>query len=193
VPSSEKSDLRKRVLALRDALASDERRALSARITSRLVALAEYRAARCVMAYVSFGAEFDTGAFIADLRAGGKALVLPRVDRDARALKLHSVHDPDRELASGVWGIREPRTDVCPEVAPETIDFVLVPGVAFTARCERLGYGGGYYDRLIPAFAGRPALVSAAYGLQIVSELPMTPSDRKVNAVITEDKEYRCS
>lgn len=145
------------------------------------------------MAYVSFGAEFDTGAFIADLRARGKQLVLPRVDRDTRALKLYTVHDPDQELVPGVWGIREPRVDVCPEVAPAAVDFVLVPGVAFTARCERLGYGGGYYDRLIHTFAGRPALVAAAYSLQIVPELPVTPSDQKVDIVITEDAEYSCS
>jgi 5-formyltetrahydrofolate cyclo-ligase len=71
------------------------------------------------------------------------------------------------------------------------VDFVLVPGVAFTARCERLGYGGGYYDRLIPQFAGRPALAAAAYSLQIVPEVPVTPSDRSVDLVVTEDAEYR--
>jgi 5-formyltetrahydrofolate cyclo-ligase len=70
------------------------------------------------------------------------------------------------------------------------VDLVLVPGVAFTARCERLGYGGGYYDRLIPGFAGRAALVVAAYSLQIVPELPVTPSDRSVDLILTEDAEY---
>jgi 5-formyltetrahydrofolate cyclo-ligase len=67
------------------------------------------------------------------------------------------------------------------------VDFVLVPGVAFTARCERLGYGGGYYDRLIPRFAGRPALVAAAYSLQIVPALPVSATDRSVDLVVTEN------
>ncbi len=190
-PSAEKSELRKRIIAARDALDPTRRREFSARITPRLLALPAYRDARCVMAYVTFGAEFDTGSFIADLRASGKQLVLPRVDRDTRALKLYTVRDPDQDLAPGVWGIREPRVAVCPEVAPATVDFVLVPGVAFTARCERLGYGGGYYDRLIHTFADRPALVAAAYSLQIVPELPVTPSDQKVDIVITEEAEYQ--
>jgi 5-formyltetrahydrofolate cyclo-ligase len=163
---------------------------LSSRITPRLLALPAYGDARCVLAYVTFGAEFDTGAFIADLRARGKQLVLPRVDRETRSLKLYAVRDPDLELAPGVWGIREPRVEVCPEVAPATVDFALVPGVAFTANCERLGYGGGFYDRLIPKFAGRPALVAAAYSLQIVPELPVTPTDQKVDRVVTENAEY---
>ena len=76
-----KADLRKQVLARRDALPASERRALSARITKRLLALDAYRSARCVMAYSSFGSEFETGGFIVDVLAQGKTLVLPRVER----------------------------------------------------------------------------------------------------------------
>lgn len=192
-PSAEKSELRKRIIAARDALDPVQRRDYSLRITPRLLALSSYRTARTVMAYVSFGAEFDTSAFLADLRARDKRLVLPRVERETRSLKLYAVRDLDAELAPGVLGIREPRVEVCPEVAPSAVDFVLLPGVAFTARCERLGYGGGFYDRLISKFAGRPMLAAAAFALQIVPELPVTPSDQKVDIVITEDAEYQRS
>jgi len=190
-PRELKKEIRKRVIAARDALPSARRRDLSARITRRLLELPAYRGARCVLAYLSFGSEFDTGALVADLLAQGKSLALPRVERATRSLKLHVVRDTGTDLAAGVWGIREPRTEVCPEIAPDAIDFVLVPGVAFTARCERLGYGGGYYDRLIREFGGRSALVAAAFSLQIVPELPMTQSDQAVNLVVTEDAEYR--
>ena len=185
--STEKTAIRKRILAAREALHPSLRREYAGRITQRLLALPGYRAARCVMAYVGFGAELDTAALIADVLAQGKALVLPRVERAERALGLYAVRDPQTELAPGVWGIREPRPDRCAAVTPETVDFVLVPGVAFTARCERLGYGGGYYDRLIPGFAGRAALVAAAYSLQIVPELPVSATDRSVDLVMTED------
>ena len=188
-----KSEIRKRIIAQRDALDSAVRRDLSARITPRLLALPAYRDARCVMAYVAFGAEFDTAAFIGDLLARGKRLVLPRIERESRTLKLHSVSDLDAELAPGVWGIREPRPDVCPPVTLSEVHFVLVPGLAFTARCERLGYGGGYYDHLIRQFAGGPALAAAAFALQVVPELPMTPTDEKVDLVVTEDAQYHRS
>jgi 5-formyltetrahydrofolate cyclo-ligase len=183
----DKAEIRKRILAAREALAPSLRREYAERITPCLTALPGYRAARCVMAYVGFGAEFDTAALIADVLARGKSLVLPRVERAERALALYAVRDPATELAPGVWGIREPRPDLCAAAAPQAVDFVLVPGVAFTARCERLGYGGGYYDRLIPRFAGRPALVAAAYSLQIVPALPVSATDRSVDLVVTEN------
>jgi 5-formyltetrahydrofolate cyclo-ligase len=188
---TQKAEIRRRILAARERIDPATRRELVARITPRLIALPGYRDARCVMAYVAFGAEFDTAALIADILARGKSLVLPRVERAERALRLYAVRDPDTELEPGVWGIREPRPERCAEVAPEAVDFVLVPGVAFTARCERLGHGGGYYDRLIPRLAGRPALVAATYSLQVLPELPVTESDQPLDMVVTENTVYR--
>jgi 5-formyltetrahydrofolate cyclo-ligase len=179
------------VLARRDALSAAERRALSARVTARLLALDAYRGARCVMAYSSFGSEFETAELIADLLARGKQLVLPRVERGTRALQLHLVTDPVQQLAPGIWGIPQPRPELCPSVPVSQLDFVLVPGVAFTRRCERLGYGGGYYDSFIRGLARRPPLVVAAFELQIVPELPSTERDQAVDLVITEIAEYQ--
>ena len=179
------------MLARRDALPATERRTLSERITSRLLALDAYRGARCVMAYASFGGEFETADFVADVLAQGKALVLPAVARGSRALQLHAVDDPARQLAPGVWGIPQPRADLCALVPASRLDFVLVPGVAFTARCERLGYGGGYYDGFIRGLARRPPLVAAAFSLQILQELPVSGRDQSVDRVVTENAEYR--
>ncbi|UCF76097.1 MAG: 5-formyltetrahydrofolate cyclo-ligase [Betaproteobacteria bacterium] len=187
---SEKHELRKQVLSRRDTLGAAQRASLSKTITARVLALSTYAAARCVMAYRSIGSEFETAAFIADLRTKGKTLVLPRAPRGSRALELYAVSDPERDVAPGVWGIPEPRPDVCRAVPLEEIDFVLVPGVAFTARCERLGYGGGFYDELIGRFSRRPPLVAAAFSLQILPELPMTERDQKVDLIVTEDATY---
>lgn len=187
---SAKAELRKAVLARRDALPAEARRALSARITERVLALEVFGVARRVLAYMSFGSEFDTGAFVAAALARGKKLVLPRLERGAEALRLHVVRDPVRDLAAGLWGIREPRPERCPEADAAEIDFVLVPGLAFTPRCERLGYGRGYYDRLIRSLPRRPALVAAAFSLQIVPELPLTEADESLDLVVTEDAAY---
>ena len=194
-----KSDIRKRVLAQRDALSPEERRALSDRISARLLALDAFRAAGCVMAYMGFGGEFDTAQFVAAVLTGGKRLALPRVDGTSRAIKVHEVRDPQRELAAGVWGIREPRVDLCPEIPATQIGFVLVPGVAFTRRGERLGYGGGYYDGFIRGLgaqglalgAQRPVLVAAAFSLQVLPEVPLSDRDQRVDLVVTEDAEYQ--
>jgi 5-formyltetrahydrofolate cyclo-ligase len=141
---------------------------------------------------MSMGSEFDTGQFVADALASGKALCLPRVDRAARRLEVRRVENVLGELIPGVWGIREPRTS-CPLADIEGIDFVLLPGVAFTPRCERLGYGGGFYDRLIAEFRRRPALVAAAFSLQVRTQIPLGASDQRIDLVMTEDSCYRAS
>ena len=181
------------MLAQRDALSAADRKSLSQRITKRLLALDAYHGARCVMAYVSFGGEFETAEFISDLLARGKTLVLPRVERGSRDLKLHAVQDLESQLVAGVWGIPQPRVDLCPLVPASQLDFVLVPGVAFTRHCERLGYGGGYYDAFIRGLARRPPLVAAAFSVQILPALPVSGSDQYVDCVITEDAEHQRS
>jgi 5-formyltetrahydrofolate cyclo-ligase len=184
-----KTALRKEIIAARDVVAPATRGAWSAGITPQLVALAAWRNARCVLAYMNFGSEFSTAALIEDALAGGKTLCLPRVDRATRRLALHRIENIDRDLVSGVWGIREPRAD-CPPALAGDIDFVLLPGVAFTPRCERLGYGGGFYDRLIPQLSRRPPLVAAAFSLQVCDRIPLDTFDQRVDRVITEDAVY---
>lgn len=190
MPVGDKSEIRNTIIAQRDAVSASERRVLAERITTRLLALDVYRKARYVMSYMSFGGEFDTARFIGDILASGKQLILPKVERASRSLKLYSVRDPERELVAGVWGIREPHPDLCPAVPAASIQFALVPGVAFTRRCERLGYSGGFYDRLIRGWEPRPYLAAAAFELQVVPELPVSLSDQRVDLVVTEDAEY---
>ncbi len=182
---STKALLRREVLAARDAQSVTIRAAASARITRELQALDAWQQARCVLLYLSFGSEFDTAALVADALARGKQLCLPRVDKAAHALTIHHVADPANDVEAGVWGIREPRLE-CPVIDLEEIDFVLVPGVAFTPRCERLGYGGGYYDGLIARFAQRPPMVAAAFDLQMREQIPLGESDRTLDLVVTE-------
>ncbi|MEO7725635.1 MAG: 5-formyltetrahydrofolate cyclo-ligase [Burkholderiales bacterium] len=185
-----KSTLRKQIIAARDALLPAVRRELSARITAQLLALDAYRNARCVLAYMSFGSEFETATLIEDALAYGKAVCLPRVVQGTRELALHRVTNLGDDLQSGTWGIREPRADRARADIGE-IDFVLLPGVAFTPRCERLGYGGGFYDRLITRMAQRPPLAAAAFALQMRDGIPLDANDQRVDIVVTEISCYR--
>ena len=184
-----KTILRRQIIAARDALPLATRDKCAAAITAQVLALDAYRSATCVLSYMSFGSEFDTAAFNADALSNGKQLCLPRVDRSARRLDLHIVGNLASDLESGVWGIREPREDRL-RADVTAIEFILLPGVAFTSRCERLGYGGGFYDRLIPGFARRPALVAAAFGVQICETVPLDANDQRVDVVVTENLFY---
>ena len=187
-----KAALRIAVKARRDALSPETRAAFSARITARLLALDSYRAAQTVLAYSSFGSEFDTSALIHHALAQGKTLLLPRVDRASRTLTLHAVKDLARDLQPGVWRILEPNPQRAPIMQVFDFKCILVPGLAFTSGCERLGYGAGFYDELIARCTQKPALVAAAFATQMVDDMPCTPADRRVDLVVTEDKTYLC-
>lgn len=183
-----KSELRQRMQALREAITLEDRQRASDAITLDVLALDRYKAARTVMAYMTFGSEFLTDRFVSNTLDQSKVLVLPRVDRTRNQLALYAVRDLDVELTSGPWGIREPRPDVCPSVVVAEIDFILVPGLGFTARGDRLGYGRGYYDRLLAHKAQHTALVAAAFELQVLETIPVDAHDVPVDLIVTERK-----
>ena len=182
---SAKKTLRASMIARRDALDVETRRRDSQAITAKLLALPEYRAAGVVCAYASFGSEFDTAAFCSDVVAAGKRLLLPRVNRAAHMIELREVKNLGGELVAGVWGIREP-AERCPIVPSSSVEFLLVPGVAFTANGDRLGYGGGFYDRLLNELKPGVARVVAAFSMQVIDDLPSSPRDQRVYRIVTE-------
>jgi 5-formyltetrahydrofolate cyclo-ligase len=186
-----KRELRRQILAARSALDPAERLRLSSAIAARLLNLPEFERARCVLAYLSFGSELDTHDFVVKLLARGCELVLPRIDLANRRLNLYRVTDPEAQTVAGVWGIQEPDPDRCAIADIAAIDAALVPGVAFTSRCERMGYGGGFYDALIREWPKPPPLIAGAFSLQVVEAVPWGPDDRPIDAVVTDTTIYR--
>jgi 5-formyltetrahydrofolate cyclo-ligase len=185
-----KRTLRQTVLARRNALTPEARAAWSQAIFARVLPLAAASRVRAVLAYHAFGSEPDTVPFLRALLAGGHSLLLPRIDRPARVLMIHRVGDLERDLVLGPWGIREPDPRRCPPARAGDANFVLVPGVAFDPGGGRLGYGGGYYDRLLATCAEGTPLVAAAFEAQMVDHVPTGASDRRVGMVVTERGVY---
>ncbi|MFO1413445.1 MAG: 5-formyltetrahydrofolate cyclo-ligase [Burkholderiales bacterium] len=183
-----KRTMRNAVLAQRDALGADARAAAAAVIAGRIVALPSFAAARCLLLTLPFRSEWDTRAVIAAAQAQGRTVVLPRVDDAARMLDLHVVRDVERETAPGFRGIPEPAATL-PRVDLAAIDWVLVPGVAFDPTGRRLGYGGGYYDRLLAMLDARAMRVAGAYDLQVVPSVPAAPHDLVVDLIVTDTRQ----
>lgn len=191
---AEKRAIRQSILALREQLPDGMRAAHSAEITARLLQMPEYRQAEAVLGYMNFGTEFASSLWIERALAEGKRLALPKVNRHTNHLDLYWVEDTENQLTAGLWGIREPVVERCERVNDTSeIEFVLLPGVAFTRDGARLGYGGGYYDKLLAGMARRPALVAAAFALQIVETLPQEANDVKVEWVVTEQETIDCA
>jgi len=177
--------LRRQVLAARDALAADARTAKAAAIAARIAALPSYAGARTVLLTLPFRSEWDTRPLVVSALAEGKAVAMPRVNAARRMLELHAIVDPARDVVAGPQGIPEPRPE-CAHVAPLAIEWVLVPGVTFDRAGRRLGYGGGYYDRLLPLLPPGAPRIAGAFQIQIVERVPAGPHDIAVDAIVTE-------
>ena len=178
---------RERALAARDALPEPVRAAASLRIADGITSLASFAAARTVLVTLPFRSEWDTRVVARRALAAGKVVASPRVDAVARMLTLHRIADLARDVEPGYRGIPEPRPE-CSGVEPATIDWVLVPGVAFDGAGRRLGYGGGYYDRLLPLLAAGVPRVAGAFDVQVVPDVPCGPHDLVVDCVVTETR-----
>ena len=195
-----KQTIRKKILAQRELLPADMRAAYSAAITERLLRLPEYQQADAVLGYMNFGAEFASELWVARVLAEGKRLALPKVNLHTNQLDLYWVDDLENQLAGGLWGLREPIVERCKRLDTlNEINFVILPGVAFSRDGARLGYGGGFYDKLLARLeaesgvAHSPALVAVAYSMQIVERIPQDATDRKVEWLVTENETIRCT
>lgn len=145
-----KQALRQSIIAARQKLAVAEHDAFSLAIIKSIMQLDEYRRAKTVLAYMSFGAEFATAAWVQQALQDGKQVLLPRVNSSSKQLELFQVADLQQDVAPGKWDIPEPLPQRCRRVDDsERIDFILLPGVAFARDGSRLGYGGGFYDKLL--------------------------------------------
>jgi len=179
-----KRAMRIAVIEQRDALPPHERAAGSQAIAARIVALPEFAAAPSVLLTLPFRSEWDTRPLFAAALAGGKTIALPRVNAQSRMLDLHGVIDIATHTAPGYRGIPEP-TVTLPRIDIGAIDWVLVPGVAFDVAGRRLGYGGGYYDRLLALLTPGTPRIAGAYDLQVVPQVPAAPHDLVVDTVAT--------
>jgi 5-formyltetrahydrofolate cyclo-ligase len=181
-----KKKLRSSVLALRDSMDMTEIAEKSRIIKERLLGLEEFLASRTVLFFLSFGKEVRTEEMVRESLALGKNVLVPKTDTQNHRLILSRLLDYDADLAPGVWGIPEPRPEALRPVDAKEVDLVIVPGVAFDMEGNRLGYGGGYYDRLFPTLKKATPLVALAFACQLVATVPTEEFDRQIDCLLTE-------
>jgi len=181
-----KADLRQDILAVRNGLRPDWRRDFDLRIAEHVSELGEYVRASTVLFYVSFRSEVDTHGLMKAAWDQGKRVAVPRVVREGNRLDLYVIESMD-DLSPGAMGILEPdpgRTKTCPT---DEVNLIVIPGAVFDRKGHRIGYGGGYYDRLLARTPREAFRVGLAYGRQLVEEIPAESHDEKLDLVVTED------
>ncbi len=181
-----KAALRARLVAQRDALDPTERARIASALAAALAALPEYAAARSVLATMAIGSEWNTRVFLERARADGKAIVLPRITAPPRHLEVHRVPDPERDLVPGIWDIPEPDPARCPRVDIAEVDFAVVPALAVDLEGYRIGYGAGYFDRLLAGRGPRTFCATALPAGFVLPQVPHAAHDVRVHAVVDE-------
>ena len=171
-------------------LSEEERQAKSERIADLVLSLPEVCAADVVMAFLALADEVDTGPLIAGLHQQGKVVAVPHTDLNGRTLVPVRLR-PGAALRSAALEVQEP--EVQEPVAIADIDVVIVPGRAFDHDGHRLGRGKGFYDRLLGRKDCRALRVAAAYGCQVLGEVPHGEGDVPVHLLVTEEGVLRLS
>lgn len=176
----EKDQLRRDIRAM-PPMPPDLRAGKSALLCEAIRATPAWRTARTVVIFAPLPGEPDVEMLWA--HAESRSFAYPRVEGDR--LGLYTARSPF-ELQPTQWGLREPVADPACVVAPDSIDLILVPGVAFSRAGARLGRGRGYYDRLLATLPGGVCKIGVCFDFQIVAELPTDPHDQHVDLVATE-------
>lgn len=191
--SGSKKELRALQASLRDSISAHDREQWSERACRHASDLLVSCQARSMLVYVPFRSELDTRPLIAWAWEHGIDVMVPRSLRENRMMELYLLRSWD-ELIQGAYGIPEPdpeRAEKCPVDA--ALDVIWVPGLAFDLKGGRLGYGGGYFDRLRDrvlsgaATGIKPPLwIGLCYETQVIDFVPMECHDLRLNGLITE-------
>ncbi len=187
-----KKEIRHQVLIKRDSLTTEERINLSRKICNNLMSLDEFKKADTVHFFLTIKSEVITEEAVRKSLMLGKDVVVPVTDRRQRRLLLSRLSDYDRDLMLMHHGIHEPRPEAIRHIDLKDVDLMVLPGVAFDQTGHRLGYGAGYYDRLLEAEHTRPVLTALAFELQMVDDIPVGLHDVQVDMIVTEDRVIRC-
>lgn len=192
-PLPDKAALRRRMERVRAELSESLRHTASSVVcglaAGRLDTLRERKGSPLVLlGYLPYRGELDIRPLLETCRRRGDIVLAPRIHKNTRHMRLLEMkHEEDEALGS--WGIPEPKENLpeWPEERLSEVDVVLVPGLAFDFKGGRIGYGGGFYDRLLERFeasGASPGLWALSYNEQAVEEVPMEPHDFRLELLI---------
>ena len=182
----EKKVLRNKILEIRDSLNNNEKELIDNKIFNELINTDLYKRSINIFIYISFSNEINTRSIIEKAFKDKKNVFIPKVYKDDKLMKAIKLNSID-ELKKNSMGILEPIDD-SNYIEKENIDLIVVPGVVFDKECNRIGYGGGYYDRYLKDIKSKKNKIALAYDLHIVDKIESEVHDIKVDYIITNTR-----
>jgi 5-formyltetrahydrofolate cyclo-ligase len=190
--AQQKRLLRRKMSRLRKGLKTIDLQEKSEAICKRLMALPEFVVSRKCLFYLPMEGEVNTRPIITGAFDSGKEVYLPLVESKNRGLKICRIPNFEIEFVKNSFGIPEPGERYWDLVDASELDFILAPGLAFSPRGGRIGYGGGYYDRLLKNCSPDLVFVAGAFAFQVEDEVPQDSSDIPVSKIVTEETTLNC-
>ena len=184
----EKALLRKIIQDKRDRIPVELRKKFSESITEKFLNSPEYLTAGTILVFYPFRSETDISPAINQSLKDGKKVVLPKIEQNR--LQLYYINNTSSDLAVGYMGILEPSDKNCIKASPKDIDLAVIPGVCFDKNMNRMGYGGGFYDRLIPGLPENVLKIAMCFDFQVLDSIPADIHDKKIGKIITEKNTY---
>jgi 5-formyltetrahydrofolate cyclo-ligase len=184
----EKALLRKIIQVKRDKIPDKLRQELSRAVTEKFLSSPEYLAAGTILMFYPFRSETDITPAINSALKDNKKVVLPKIEQNR--LQLYYINDTSSDLVSGYMGILEPLEGHCIKASPRDIDLAVIPGVCFDKNMNRLGYGGGFYDRLVPGLPENVIKIAMCFDFQVLDSIAADIHDKKIDKIITEKNTY---
>ncbi|MGM9987129.1 MAG: 5-formyltetrahydrofolate cyclo-ligase [Bacillaceae bacterium] len=182
-----KEEVRKQIRALLNTLPQDTIKEKTKKIHNNLFLVKQWKEASVIGITMSMGKEVDTYSIIERAWEEKKTVVVPRCNRQTHELVFRKL-TTFSQLEETFFGLKEPIEEET-ERWEQEIDLLLVPGVVFTKKGERIGYGGGYYDRYLNSH--NSYLISICFEIQIIKYIETESHDKNVMIVITEDNIYK--
>lgn len=183
-----KNEIRKLLKNKRLNLSKDEVLAKSKQIKNRLFKIDDYKKAKNILFYVSYDGEVFTHDAIKESFID-KKVVVPISNKEDYSLilsKLNSFED----LVEGPYGILEPKKEKIKEISFDEIDLIIIPGIVFDLKGNRIGHGKGFYDRLLKNT--KVPIIALAFEFQIIGKIRVDEHDKPVDIIITEKRIIYC-
>ena len=188
----QKSSLRKRTLALRRDQSSREIERKTSDIRRRLSTCVPFCQAETILFYLAMKDEVQTGKMIEECLKKGTQVFAPSTKWQRKEILPVEIKDLTKDIEIGILEIPQPKNKACSSFSSVNIDVVIVPGIVFDRKGNRLGFGGGFYDRFLVKLSEKTKLIALAFELQLVDKVPSQPHDIAVDYLVSERGAINC-
>lgn len=187
-----KNIIRKKILKQRKELNNEFVNNNSKIIFENLLNIDIFRLSNNIMIYIDFCNEVKTINIIEYLLSIDKNVIVPISLTSSKELLPSQILNTSEDLDIGSYGILEPKKDKIREFNPNNLDLIIMPGIGFDKKGNRIGFGAGYYDRFISKLSKHIPTIALAYEFQIIENIPYDIHDRPVDYIITEKRIINC-